>query len=257
MNRISKKFKLLQEQSKTAFIGYITAGDPNLDKTEQLVYAMEAGGADIVEIGIPFSDPLADGPVIQDAAIRALSGDINVSKIMDCVENIRKKSEVPLLYLVYINTILVYGKERFIKRCMEVGIDGLIIPDLPLEERDEILEALEGTNISLIPLVAPTSKDRMESIIKGCSGFVYCVSNLGVTGQKSSFHKDILTYLEDVKKYSHLPIAVGFGISSREDIESFKNYVDGVIVGSAIVKVVEQTNGDTEAVEKFISNMIG
>lgn len=255
MNRINKRFEELQANNQKAFIGYITAGDSNLDETEEYVYALEEGGAHIVELGIPFSDPLADGPVIQAAGQRALKAGVTVDKIFRSVMNIRKNTDVPLVFLVYYNTIIIYGKERFIERCEETGIDGLIIPDLPLEERDELTDIMNYEKLCLIPLVAPTSKDRISKIVEGCKGFVYCVSSLGVTGEKSNFYKDIKSYLQDVKEKSDIPIAVGFGISSKEDIKKLENHVDGVIVGSAIVNKINDTQGDTIELKKYIEKL--
>lgn len=255
MNRITEKFKELQLKNKKAFIGYITAGDPTIEKTEEFVYALEKGGTDIVELGIPFSDPLADGPTIQAAGARALNAGVTVDKIMSLVKDIRKNTEIPLLFLVYYNTIIIYGKEKFIKACEEIGVDGLIIPDLPLEERYELEEIMDYEKLCLIPLVAPTSKDRIKKIIEGCNGFVYCVSSLGVTGGKSNFFTDIKTYLQDVKKKSNLPIAVGFGVSTKEDIKELEGYVDGVIVGSAIVQEIQRSKGNIVELKKYINNL--
>jgi tryptophan synthase alpha chain len=256
MNRIDQKFEELKATNKKAFIGFVTAGDPTLDKTEGLVYALEEGGCDIVELGIPYSDPLADGPVIQAAGTRALSNpDVSVSAIMNVVKDIRKNTQIPLAFLVYINTIIVYGKERFIKTCAEIGVDGLIIPDLPLEERDELFELINQTDIALIPLVAPTSKDRIKKVVEGCSGFVYCVSSLGVTGRSSDFYEGINDYLEDVKSKTDIPTAVGFGISSTQDVDRLAPYVDALIVGSAIVKKVEEGKGDPRIVKEFVKEL--
>ncbi|WP_113675526.1 tryptophan synthase subunit alpha [Vallitalea guaymasensis] len=255
MNRITKKFQELQSKNKKAFIGYLTAGDPNIKKTEEFVYALEKGGTDIIELGIPFSDPLADGPVIQDAGLRALNAGVTVDKIMNLVKDIRKNTEIPLLFLVYYNTILIYGKEKFIRTCEEIGVDGLIIPDLPLEERDELEKIMDYDKLCLIPLVAPTSKDRIRKIIDGCNGFVYCVSSLGVTGGKSNFYSDIQSYLQDVKENSSLPIAVGFGISCRDDIKRLEDHVDGVIVGSAIVREIKRSKGDVIVLKEYIESL--
>lgn len=256
MNRIDKKFIELKEKGKKAFIGFITAGDPTLEKTKSLVSALEEANTDIIEIGIPYSDPLADGPVIQMAALRAFENkELSVARIMETVKEIRENTEIPILFLVYINTIIVYGKEKFIKECVEVGIDGLIIPDLPLEEREELLEVISETDLALIPLVAPTSRDRIEKIVEGCKGFVYCVSSLGVTGRNSEFYSDVYNYLEDVRKKTNLPIAVGFGISKPKDIEDLRDYVDGIIVGTAIVKKVEEGKGETKIVKEFVEEL--
>ncbi|MBC7959808.1 MAG: tryptophan synthase subunit alpha, partial [Vallitaleaceae bacterium] len=239
-----------------AFIGFITAGDPTLSQTKELVKALEAAGTDIIEIGVPYSDPLADGSVIQLANQRAFkNADLSVANIMKTIRDIRSTTEVPLIYLVYINTILVYGKEKFIKDCVEVGIDGLIIPDLPLEERDELKALLDATDLALIPLVAPTSRDRIEKIVRGCKGFVYCVSSLGVTGRSSEFHSDVKAYLNEVRSKTDLPVAVGFGISSTEDILELFDCVDGFIVGSAIVKKVEEGGGNPLIVEEFVRGL--
>ena len=256
MNRIEKKFKVLKENNQKAFIGFVTAGDPNLDDTKIIVKELEKSGTDIIEIGIPYSDPLADGPVIQRASQRALSNEgFSVQKVMETVRDIRKETEVPLLFLVYINTILIYGKERFIADCVKVGIDGLIIPDLPLEEKEELKDLMDQNNLCLIPLVAPTSKDRIQDIVDEAHGFVYCVSSLGVTGRASNFYNDIYTYLQDVKSKAKLPIAVGFGISTNEDVKQFGPYVDGVIVGSAIVKTVENCNQDYGQVGQLVQEL--
>lgn len=254
-NRIKAAFEALEVKGEKAFIGYLTAGDPDLNKTEAFVYALEKGGANIIELGIPFSDPLADGPTIQEAGQRALAAGVTIDKILNMVEGIRKNTNIPLVFMVYYNTILIHGVEKFIKRCHEVGIDGIIVPDLPLEERSELLEVLDAYPIAFIPLIAPTSKDRIKKIIEGCSGFVYCVSSLGVTGGRSNFYEDITPYLRLIKKHAHIPIAVGFGISSREDIQRLENEVDGVIIGSAIMRKIQETNGDEVAIEAYIKEL--
>ena len=257
MNRITAKFEELKAQRKTAFIGYLTAGDPSIDKSPELVAAIERGGADIIEIGIPYSDPLADGPVIQQAGLRAFAGGVTVAKVFDAAKKVRESSEVPLLFLVYYNTIYSMGCDKFVTRCKEVGIDGLIVPDLPMEERDELKVLTDAKDICLIPLVAPTSKDRVRDIAQGSSGFVYCVSAMGVTGMRNEFRNDITDYLEDVKSQTDLPIAVGFGIGSREAAKHFSQYADGVIVGSAIVNAIDESAGDAEKVELFVRELSG
>ena len=255
MSRIEKKFQELK--GKSAFIGYITAGDPTIKKTKELVIAMEKGGCDIVELGIPYSDPVADGPVIQAAAQRALDNGTTVDKIFEEVEKIRKDSQIPLVFLVYYNTIYSRGVENFVKECSKNGVDGLIIPDLPVEEREEILPYIKKYNVDLIPLVAPNSEERIPKIIENGGGFVYCISSFGVTGTREEFDSSIGNYLEKVRKSSHLPLAVGFGISTREDVETFEKLADGVIVGSALVKVVEKTNGDSVELEKKVKELCG
>ncbi|MEX1375933.1 MAG: tryptophan synthase subunit alpha [Eubacteriales bacterium] len=255
MNRITAKFDELKKENKCAFIGYVTGGDPSIEKTADLVLAMEQGGADIIEIGIPYSDPLADGPVIQDAGLRAFENGICVDDIFNCVVKIRKSSQVPLLFLVYYNTIFNIGNEEFAKRCKDAGIDGIIVPDLPMEERDELKIYTDTFDICLVPLVAPTSKDRVKDIAHEKAGFVYCVSTMGVTGVRDTFNENVTEYLKDVKSQTTLPIAVGFGISSRDAVKFFSQHAEGAIVGSAIVKKVYETNGDTEKLKDFIFSL--
>ncbi len=252
MNRIEKKFKELKQTGKKALISYVTAGDPSIEATESLIYALERAGSSIIELGIPFSDPLADGPVIQHAAKRALDNGVTLKKIFHQIKKVRANTEIPLVFLVYYNTILAYGRKEFINTCEDIGIDGLIIPDLPIEEQDELTPFIIESNILLIPLVAPTSKNRIVDILQGKQGFVYCISSLGVTGMNQHFYKEINEFLLYVKQHTDLPIAIGFGISSEDDIKRFTPYVDGVIIGSAIVKKVHQSNGEINKVEEFV-----
>ncbi len=256
MNRIEMQFKKLKEKDKKALITYITAGDPDIHTTEQLIYAKERAGAHIIEIGIPFSDPLADGPVIQRAAQRALERGITLQQIFDCVDSVRAHTQIPLVFLVYYNTILAYGVGAFINKCEQTGIDGLIIPDLPLEEREEILPAIQNSAVALIPLVSITSRDRISAVVQNGRGFVYCISSLGVTGVRQDFREDLNEFLGAVRQATDLPLAIGFGISTREDIERFSPYVDAVIVGSAIVQQVEECGGDVDRVEAFVKNLV-
>ncbi len=255
MNRIKATFEALKKENKVARIGFLTAGDPDVKTSFELVKALIDGGTDIVEIGVPFSDPLADGPIIQAAANRALDGGITVDQVFELVEKCRTYTDKPLIFLMYINTLLVYGKERFIKRCKETGIDGLIVPDLPYEERDEIFPLMKEEGVELIPLVAPTSKERVKMIVDGCDGFVYCVSSMGVTGRSSQFHSNIDAYIDEVRSQTDLPIAIGFGITSNEDVKRFEPIADGVIVGSAIVKNIETTKGDPVALKAFVTDL--
>lgn len=252
MNRIEKTFKALKEENKTAHIGFVTAGDPSIEQSYDLVKALVAGGCDIVEIGVPYSDPLADGPVIQAAANRALAGGVTVDQVFDLVGKLRHEVTVPLVFLMYVNTIMVYGTEKFMANCKAAGVDGLIVPDVPYEEHEEILPIMQKYGIELIPLVAPTSKDRVQQITEGSRGFVYCVSSMGVTGRNSEFHQGIEAYIDDVRSQTDLPLAIGFGISNNEDVKRFEKMADGVIVGSAIVNEVARTQGDPEAVEAFV-----
>lgn len=239
-SRIKKKFNQIKEEKRKALITYITSGDPSLDTTMELVLAMEKAGADIVELGIPYSDPLADGPVIQRASSRALSQGINVESIFSMVSTLRSKTEIPLVFLVYCNTVFSYGVEKFLDKCKKCGIDGLIIPDLPLEERKILNEMMKDYPIDLIALVAPTSHSRIESIVKEGKGFIYCISSKGVTGTREAFDEGLESFMEDVRKYSKIPLAIGFGISDAESVRNLKGLADGLIVGSAIVKEIEK-----------------
>lgn len=255
MNRIEKTFHHLKKEGRAANISFLTAGDPTIHQTPALIKALVDGGSDIVEIGIPFSDPLADGPVIQAASNRALDGGVTVDLIFDMVKAVRRDVDVPLIFLMYINTLLVYGQEKFLRNCQASGIDALIIPDVPYEEREAILPMMQEFGIELIPLVAPTSKDRVAKITEGSKGFVYCVSSMGVTGRSAQFHSAINAYIEDVRRQTDLPIAIGFGISTNEDVQRFRSLADGVIVGSAIVKEIEKNGGDPAALECFVRDL--
>lgn len=250
MNRLKSKFNELRENGEKALITFITAGDPSLSATVDLVLEMERSGADIVELGIPYSDPLADGPVIQESSQRALKAGANIKKIMGVVQDIRKTSEVPLVYLVYYNSVFKYGMEKFFLEASEAGLDGVIIPDLPIEEREELLTITESFGISLIPLVAPTSKERIEKIVSQGSGFVYCVSTAGVTGIRQNINTNIKEYMKLVSNYTKLPKALGFGISSAKMAKEYKDYCEGIIVGSAIVKKI----ADSEDIATAVAN---
>jgi tryptophan synthase alpha chain len=253
MNRIDLKFNELKEKKEKALITFITAGDPDRDTTVDLVVAMGKAGADIVELGIPYSDPVADGIVIQESSLRALKAGIKIGGIMDIVKDIRKQSAIPLLYLVYYNCIFKYGIERFMKECNESGIDGLIIPDLPLEERGEIVELANENNVSIIPMVAPTSEERVKNVLQHGRGFVYCVSTNGVTGTREQVATDLSGYMNLVKQYSEIPRAIGFGVSSPAMAKEFSKYGEGVIVGSAIIKLIAGAKDKIEAVSKVES----
>ncbi|MDO5388213.1 MAG: tryptophan synthase subunit alpha [Clostridia bacterium] len=255
MNRIDKKFEELNKKGKKALIPYICSGDPSVDMTEKLVYALEEAGADIIELGIPFSDPLADGPVIQDAAIRAFAGGYRLKDTFTVIENVRRKSDIPLVIMVYYSSIIGYGRERFAESCVKCGVDGLIIPDLPYEEYDEFEGCLEGTDIYMIPLVGLTSGERIPKLVKNAKGFVYCVSSMGVTGVRKEFDTRVESFVREVKKYTDTPACIGFGISSREDIEKFEEYADGCIVGSAIVRRIFESGCELEAVKEFVSGL--
>ncbi|MCL2284035.1 MAG: tryptophan synthase subunit alpha [Fibromonadales bacterium] len=230
MSRIQNAFK-----KGKAFIAFITAGDPNLETTEKLVFEMEKSGADIVELGIPFSDPIAEGVVIQEANVRALASGVTVNKIFDMVKRIRAKSQIPLVFLTYINPVLKFGYDAFFKKCKEAGIDGIIIPDLPFEEHAEIPNR---HGIDLIPLVAPTSEDRIRKIAAAAEGYLYIVSSLGVTGIRSEIKTDLKSIIDIARETAKVPIAVGFGINTPEQAAQISKIADGIIVGSAIVKII-------------------
>lgn len=239
MSRISDAFK-----KGKAFIPFITGGDPDVETTYELIKAMAESGADIIEIGIPFSDPIAEGPVIQEADLRALSSGTTTDALFDMVVRLRKEIDIPLIFMTYANPIYVYGKERFMKRCSEVGIDGVIVPDIPFEEKAELSGVCKENGIDLISMIAPTSADRIETIAKEAEGFIYCVSSLGVTGVRSEIKTDIGAMVAHVKTVTDTPVAVGFGISTPEQAKKMAALSDGAIVGSAIVKIVAQYGKD-------------
>ena len=237
MNRIDTTFKKLKEQNKKALIPFITAGDPNYTTTEELVLEMERQGANIIELGVPFSDPVAESPAIQASNLRSLQGGTTLTGIFKMIKKLRTKTQVPLVLMMYINTIYRFGTERFFTLCAETGIDAVIVPDLPLEEHDEI-EAYANTHgIYPIHLIAPTSKERIASIAANSKGFLYCVSS---TGERSSFGTDMDSFFATVKQYSPVPYAVDFGISTTEQATMIKANCVGIIIGSSIVKIVSQ-----------------
>ena len=239
-----------------AFIGFLTAGDPTIEKTVEYVLAMEEAGCDLVEIGIPFSDPVAEGPVIQEANIRALSNNTNTDDVFEAIRQIREKSDVPLVFLTYINPVFYYGYDKFFKRCQELNVCGIISPDLPYDEKDEILEVTQKYGIDIISLIAPTSKERIQMIASEASGFIYVVSSLGVTGMRSEIRTDLKSILEDIKEVTDVPAAVGFGINTPEQAENIAKVADGVIVGSAIVNIIaEHGENAQEPLVKYVQSM--
>lgn len=227
-----------------AFIPFITCGDPSLEVTEQLVYALEEAGADLIELGIPFSDPTAEGPVIQAANVRALAGGVTTDKIFEMVEKIRKRTAIPMVFMTYANVVFSYGTERFVKKAADIGMDGLILPDVPFEEKEEFDSVCRAHGLGLISLIAPTSHERIARIAREAEGFVYCVSSLGVTGMRSSITTDIGAMVKLVKAEKDIPCAVGFGISTPEQAKKMADQSDGAIVGSAIVKLCGQYGKD-------------
>ena len=231
--------------SSKLFIAFITAGDPDLETTEKLIYEMADKGVDLLEIGIPFSDPVAEGPVIQEADLRALNSGTTTDKIFEMIERIRSDISIPLVFLTYCNSVFAYGTEKFTARCEQIGIDGLIIPDLPYEEMEEVSPFCEKHGIDLIELVAPTSQERVYKIAKASRGFLYIVSSLGVTGVRESINTDLSKIVEASRSVSDIPCAVGFGISTPEQAEEICRYADGVIIGSAIVRIIAEYGRDS------------
>jgi len=235
MSRIQQVFA-----SGKAFIPFITAGDPVIEVTEQLVLQMAEAGADLVELGIPFSDPVAEGQVIQDADYRALSGGTTTDKIFAMVGRIRRTCNVPIALMTYVNPIFTYGTDHFMKNCQEVGIDAVIVPDVPYEEKEELMPYCSKYSIDLISMIAPTSKNRIRMIADEAQGFVYCVSSMGVTGVRQEFGNEVRDMIKLVKEAREIPCAIGFGISTPEQAVEMAHISDGIIVGSAIVKIVEK-----------------
>jgi tryptophan synthase alpha chain len=251
MSRINKVF----EHGK-AFIPFITAGDPSLDITEELILKMEEAGADLIELGIPFSDPVAEGIAIQQADERALLAGTTTDKIFQMVERVRNKTSIPLAFMTYINPIYTYGAEKFLSNCKKCSIDAVIVPDLPYEEKDELRPYCEKYGVNLISLIAPTSHDRIKLIAKEAEGFVYCVSSMGVTGVRSEINTNIGDMINLVKEVKNIPCAIGFGISTPKQAKEMACYADGVIVGSAIVKIVaEYGKHCLEPVADYVRNM--
>lgn len=239
-----------------AFIPFITCGDPDLDTTKAIVRSMVANGADLIELGIPFSDPTAEGPVIQDANLRALSGGVTTDQIFDMVRELRKDLSVPMVFMTYANVVFSYDAEKFIGTCAEIGIDGLILPDLPFEEKGEFDDICKNYGVDLISLIAPTSANRVAMIAKEAQGFIYIVSSLGVTGVRSEINTDIASLVKLVRENSSVPCAVGFGISTPEQAAKMAGISDGAIVGSAIIKLVAKYGKDAAGpVGEYVKSM--
>ena len=244
MSNINKAFA-----NGKAFIPFITCGDPDLETTAAAVRAMAANGADLIELGIPFSDPTAEGPVIQGANLRALQGGATTDKIFDFVRELRKDVKIPFVFMTYANVVFSYGAEKFISICAEIGVDGLILPDVPYEEKDEFLPICRKYGVDLISMIAPTSADRIAMIAKDAEGFLYIVSSLGVTGTRSEIKTDLASIVDVVRANTKTPCAIGFGISTPEQAHKMAMIADGAIVGSAIIKLLEQYG--KEAPEKI------
>lgn len=249
------KIKSAFENGK-AFIPFVTCGDPDLSTTEEIVRAAAENGASLIELGIPFSDPTAEGPVIQGANIRALNGGVTTDKIFEMVKRLRKDITIPMVFMTYANVVFSYGAEKFISTCRDIGIDGLILPDLPFEEKGEFLPMCHKYDVDLISLIAPTSDKRIAMICKDAEGFLYIVSSLGVTGTRSEITTDLSSIIKVVRANTDIPCAIGFGISTPEQARKMANLSDGAIVGSAIIKIIEKYGKDSpKYVGEYVKSM--
>ena len=252
MSNIYKAF-----ENKKAFIPFITCGDPDIETTGKIVREAVKNGASLVELGIPFSEPTAEGPVIQGANLRALNGGVTTDKIFEFVKELRKDVTVPMVFMTYANVVFSYGSERFIKTCSEIGIDGIILPDLPFEEKEEFLPECHKYGVDLISLIAPTSKDRVAMIAKEAEGFIYLVSSLGVTGTRTEINTDLDSIVKIIRENTNVPCAIGFGISTPEQAKKMAAVSDGAIVGSAIIKIMEKYGKESPAyVGEYVKSMV-
>lgn len=251
MSNIRKAFK-----NGKAFIPFITCGDPDLETTAAVVRSAVENGADLIELGIPFSDPTAEGPVIQGANLRALSGGVTTDRVFALVKELRRDVSVPMVFMTYANVVFSYGAEKFISTCREIGIDGLILPDLPFEEKDEFLPICRKYGVDLISLIAPTSENRIAMIAKEADGFIYVVSSLGVTGMRSEIKTDLASIVKVIRENTDTPCAIGFGISTPEQAKKMADISDGAIVGSAIIKLIEKHGKNAPAfVGEYVRSM--
>lgn len=251
MNRIDQRFQDLKAAGKTAFIPYITAGDPTLAQTEEIVYALEAAGADIIEFGVPFSDPIGDGPVNQEAALRALKNNVTLRDVLALIKKIREKSQVAILIFTYYNPVLAFGLKAFAEATADAGADGVLCVDLPPEEADEYKAALDAAGLRTVFLMSPTSTDeRIQLIAKQSTGFIYYVSRLGVTGEQAALAADLDKAVANIQKHTTTPVAVGFGISTPEQAKAVATMAQGVVVGSAIVRMIGQLGESPETAAK-------
>lgn len=239
-----------------AFIGFITAGDPDLDTTKEIILQMEQAGCDLVEIGIPFSDPIAEGPVIQNANIRALKNKVTTDDVFAAVNDIKDTVHIPMVFMTYLNVLFKYGYDRFLQNAANAGICGVIIPDLPYEEKDELQSVAKNYGVQVVSLIAPTSEERIKTIAAHAEGFVYAVSSLGVTGVRSEIKTDLESITAAIKAATDVPVAIGFGINTPEQAKHYSSIADGVIVGSAIVKIIEKYGKDSpEKVFDYVKSM--
>lgn len=251
MNNISKAF-----ENGKAFIGFVTAGDPDLETSKKIMLKMARAGCDLIEIGIPFSDPIAEGPVIQEADLRSLAGGTTTDKVFALAAELSKEADIPLVFMTYLNVLFKYGYDKFLENAKNSGISGVIVPDLPFEEKEELRSVADKYGIDVISLIAPTSESRIQMIAKEAKGFIYEVSSLGVTGVRSEIKTDLRAITESIKAVTDIPVAIGFGINTPEQAARVCEYADGVIVGSAIVKIVAQYGKDAPAyVYDYVKSM--
>lgn len=236
---------------KKAFIAYIMAGDPNIADSAQYILSAQAAGADMIEIGIPFSDPIAEGEVIQASAVRAIASGARLDGVFEMVASIRDKMNIPMVFMTYLNPLFVYGYDRFFARCAEIGICGVIVPDMPFEEQGETREASRKHGVEVVTLIAPTSQKRIAKLARGAEGFIYLVSSMGVTGVRGEITTDLSAIVAEIRKHSSIPIAIGFGVSTPEQARAFAAIADGVIVGSAIVRLIAQGG----PIDEYVASM--
>ncbi|PIP68560.1 MAG: tryptophan synthase subunit alpha [Candidatus Omnitrophica bacterium CG22_combo_CG10-13_8_21_14_all_43_16] len=261
MNRIDKKFKELKRNDKKAFIAFIMAGDPSLSVTEKLIHKLVSSGADIIELGVPFSDPIADGPTIQKASERGLKSKTTLAGVFSLVKKVRVQIQAPIVFLIYYNLVFHYGLGRFVKDAVQSGVDGVVIPDLPPEESKELRKIAKKKRFAVIHLLAPTSSiERIRKVSKAATGFIYYVSLTGTTGARKNLPKELGENLKAIKKITNVPVCVGFGVSAPAQVKEVQKFSDGAIVGSAIIKVIEKNIGNKDLVKKvgrFVKNLKG
>ena len=251
MNKISKAF-----ENGKAFIGFVTAGDPDLETSEKIMLKMAQAGCDLIEIGIPFSDPIAEGPVIQEANLRSLSQGTTTDKVFELTERVSKQIDIPLVYMSYLNVLFKYGYDKFLEKAVRAGISGVIIPDLPYEEKDELQSVADKYGAQVVSLIAPTSKDRIKTIAKDAKGFIYAVSSLGVTGTRSEITTDLNATIQLIRAVTDVPVAIGFGINTPEQAKKYSEIADGVIVDSAIVKIIAKYGKNApDEVYRYVKSM--
>ncbi len=251
MSNIRKAF-----ENGKVFIPFITCGDPDLETTKECIYEMVKAGADLIELGIPFSDPTAEGPVIQEANVRALNAGATTDKIFDMVKEVREKVDTPMTFMTYANVVYSYGAEKFISKCSEVGIDGLVLPDIPFEEKKEFIDICHKYDVDLVSLIAPTSADRISMIAKEAEGYIYLVSSLGVTGTRTEITTDLDSIVKVIRENTDVPCAIGFGISTPEQAAKMASISDGAIVGSAIIKLLKEHGKEApKVVGEYVKKM--